>query len=101
MTLKQCVHDPLILGNDQPFFKGQKESGRCELRGHRKERRDGGSDVLPGESMDRWISVSFSFCLLRDHVFLTRGTGEGSPTKIDYGKKLVPLFQPLKSGGPS
>ena len=21
--------------------------------------------------------------------------GEGSPTKIDYGKKLVPLFKPL------
>ena len=23
---KKCVHDPLILGNDQPFFKGQKET---------------------------------------------------------------------------
>ena len=27
--------------------------------------------------------------------------GEGSPTKVDYREKLVPLFQPLKSGGPS
>ena len=27
--------------------------------------------------------------------------GEGSPTKIDCRKKLVPLFYPLKSGGPS
>ena len=26
MTLKQWVHEPLILGNDQPFFKGQKET---------------------------------------------------------------------------
>ena len=26
MTLKKWVHDPLILGNDQPCFTGQKET---------------------------------------------------------------------------
>ena len=26
MTLKKWVHDRLILGNDQPFCKGQKET---------------------------------------------------------------------------
>ena len=26
MTLKRRVRDPFILGNDQPFFKGQKET---------------------------------------------------------------------------
>ena len=26
MTLKTWVHDPMILGHDQPFFKGQKET---------------------------------------------------------------------------
>ena len=27
--------------------------------------------------------------------------GEGSPTKIDKTGKIIPLFKPLKSGGPS
>ena len=26
MTHKKWGHDPLILGHDQPFFKGQKET---------------------------------------------------------------------------
>ena len=31
MTLKKWVHDPLILGNDQPFLKGQKETPGFQL----------------------------------------------------------------------
>ena len=58
MTLKKWVHDPFVLGNDQPFCKGQKETpgprlvhffGPCSLGaflGHLSEGRSG--DFAPG-----------------------------------------------------
>ena len=63
----------------------------------------GGGDESGGPAAWRLalqLAPGWWFQLPGPQAYLLLLFGEGSPTKIHYRKKWVPLFYPLKSGGP-